>query len=860
MPAVPTILDELLSAGPCVLETDVLDGLRALPSNSLDAIVTDPPYGLEFMGAEWDSFNGEAWRAGAGMTAPGLGDRPNAWPSFGGDTANATCSRCKGRMRGKKVCECPEPAWVVKGQPRQLQDSTYQTGHYGRNTSVRHGIGASYGTEGAKTSRAFGEWCYQWAVEALRVAKPGAHILAFGGTRTSHRLVCALEDAGWEIRDEIMYLYGSGFPKSSDVSKAVDKALGKAAERAFKSVNPAQRPYNTEHGETTSGWKAPTRPDKTHPASPQAREFEGWGTALKPSYEPIVVARKPLIGTVARNVLRYRTGGLNIDACRLRTDWETDPTRRGWQGGRRPKTGAFDSGDTSEPTTPRETPLKGRWPGNVILGHTPDCVCAGTDGTETVETWECVEPIRLRVPLFAAGTMQPSGPSHEPEALPGLLRYALRGWSGCSTSGTAPSLGAVASDDTARIQSVASSGDPSCAVVRALGLSGLRGFQDGYRFSLRSDDELVRQVATAFQASPRQLFDVLCRVCSDLFAPTHTPESPRGARPSSSGGSPACKTQPSTGASKIAAQNPPPSASVETQARTAGTESPAKAVADARLGSTRESNTASPCGTTETECGSVRTESDEILLASWCLYVLSVASPDDVAHRWIDVNLGGCPVAELDAQSGARPSTLTGRADPAVAHPNGGSTEVTGFGGVGGGGGFVYADRGGASRFFYSVKANSNDRWVAISCSEGCAFHGAKMSRRAAKASATKPVKGARDGLCRSCGANRTHAGHPTVKPEGLMRYLVRLVTPPGGVVLDLFCGSGSTGVAAVKEGFQFLGIDKTPEYVQLSRARLADVLDKLSKNQPLVEEADLDEEELETELDEELEEALGEG
>lgn len=564
MPAVPTILDELLSAGPCVLETDVLDGLRALPSNSLDAIVTDPPYGLEFMGAEWDSFQGDAWRSGAGMTAPGIGDRPTAWPAFGGDTANATCSRCKGRMRGKKVCECPEPAWVVKGQPRQLQDSTYQTGHYGRNTSVRHGIGASYGTEGAKNSRAFGEWCYQWAVEALRVAKPGAHILAFGGTRTSHRLVCALEDAGWEIRDEIMYLYGSGFPKSSDVSKAVDKALGKAAERAFKSVNPAQRPYNTEHGETTSGWKAPTRPDKTHPASPQAREFEGWGTALKPAYEPIVVARKPLIGTVARNVLRYRTGGLNIAGCSLPS---------------------------------------GRWPGNVILGPSPDCVCAGTDGTETVETWECV---------------------------------------------------------------------------------------------------------------------------------------------------------------------------------------------------------------------------------------------DD------------CPVRILDAQSGARPSTLTGRADPAVAHPNGGSTEVTGFGGVGGGGGAVYADKGGASRFFYSVKANSNDRWVSVSCSEGCAFHGAKMSRRAAKASATKPVKGARDGLCRSCGANRAHRGHPTVKPEGLMRYLVRLVTPPGGVVLDLFCGSGSTGVAVVKEGFRFLGVDKTPAYVQLSRARLADVLDKLSKNQPPVEEADLDEEELEEAPEEE--------
>ncbi len=627
-----------------MLETDVLVGLRALPSNSVDAFVTDPPYGLEFMGAEWDSFGGDAWRAGAGMVAPGIGDRPTAWPSFGGDSANATCSRCKGRMRGRKVCECPEPAWVVKGQPRQLQDSTYQTGHYGRNTAVRHGIGGSYGSEGAKNSRAFGEWCYQWAVEALRVAKPGAHILAFGGTRTYHRLVCALEDAGWEVRDslQLFWTYGSGFPKSLDVSKAIDKALGTDKARASKSVNPAQRPYNTEHGETTTGWKAPTRPDKTHPASPQARAWDGWGTAIKPSYEPIVVARKPLVRNVARNVLQYGTGGLNIAGCRVRTDWETDPTRRGWQGGRRPQTGAFDSGDTSLPTIPRETPSVGRWPANVILCHAPECVCTGAAKVKSKNA---------------------------------VLKHTEAG-------------------------------------------SNLGGYKGGWK-----------------------------------------------GQPSGSYGH---------------------------------------------------------------------------------------ADPDDTetVETWECVD--GCPVKLMDEQSGKRPSTLAGRADPSVSHQNPGASEVTWFGNMGGGAGAVYADNGGASRFFYSVKANANDRWVAVSCSEGCAFHGAKMSRRAAKASATKPVKGARDGLCRSCNGHRSHAGHPTVKPEALMRYLVRLVTPPGGVVLDPFCGSGSTGVAVVKEGFRFLGVDKTPAYVQLSRARLADVLDKLSKNQPPVEEVDLDEEELEEAPEEE--------
>lgn len=111
--------------------------------------------------------------------------------------------------------------------------------------------------------------------EALRVVKPGAHMLAFGGTRTFHRLACAIEDAGWEIRDTIMWVYGEGFPKSHDVSKAIEK----------------------KHGES--------------------KKWSGWGTALKPAWEPIIVARRPLEGTVADNVLKYGTGAINIDGCRV---------------------------------------------------------------------------------------------------------------------------------------------------------------------------------------------------------------------------------------------------------------------------------------------------------------------------------------------------------------------------------------------------------------------------------------------------------------------------------------------------------------------------------------------------------------
>lgn len=144
--------------------------------------------------------------------------------------------------------------------------------------------------------------------EALRVAKPGAHLAAFGGTRTYHRLAVAIEDAGWEIRDCLSWLYGSGFPKSLDVSKAVDRHMG--AERAGRVVEDAG----------TSGSLSGPRRNVVSPGlatTEEARAWEGWGTALKPAWEPIILARKPLAGTVAANVLQHGTGALNIDGCRV---------------------------------------------------------------------------------------------------------------------------------------------------------------------------------------------------------------------------------------------------------------------------------------------------------------------------------------------------------------------------------------------------------------------------------------------------------------------------------------------------------------------------------------------------------------
>jgi len=165
-----------------------------------------------------------------------------------------------------------------------------------------------------------------WA-EVLRVLKPGGHLLAFAGTRTQHRMAVRIEDAGFEIRDLIAWVYGSGFPKSLDVSKAIDKAAG--AEREVvgsrKLTGTARIKGQAAFG-ATSGRSEEAYQDGseindtlqiTAPATPEAQQWAGWGTALKPALEPITVARKPLGGTVAENVLRHGTGAINVDGCRV---------------------------------------------------------------------------------------------------------------------------------------------------------------------------------------------------------------------------------------------------------------------------------------------------------------------------------------------------------------------------------------------------------------------------------------------------------------------------------------------------------------------------------------------------------------
>lgn len=258
--------------------------------------------------------------------------------------------------------------------------------------------------------------------ECLRVLKPGGHLLAFGGSRTYHRLACAIEDAGFEIRDDIdfwydanplfaafydslsdeqkemlhasagaphlSWVYGSGFPKSLDVSKAIDTAAG--AEREIIGMRPiayadsdcwsipnrnsdatCHNPSSYNRGGNVNAGSRPV----SAPVTDAAKQWNGWGTALKPAHEPIVLARKPLIGTVAENILQHGTGGLNIDGCRI----ETGDVLIAGSNNR--SNGVINFGMKDDPETQTQSPL-GRWPANVIHDGS-DEVLVGFPDTES---------------------------------------------------------------------------------------------------------------------------------------------------------------------------------------------------------------------------------------------------------------------------------------------------------------------------------------------------------------------------------------------------------------------------------------------------------------------------------------------
>ena len=233
---------------------DCLERMKELDDNSVDSIVTDPPYGLSFMGKHWD-----------------------------------------------------------KGVP---------------SAEI-------------------------WA-EALRVLKPGGHLLAFAGTRTQHRMAVNIEDAGFEIRDMIAWVYGSGFPKSMNVGKAIDKAAGASRVVLAERENRSTFDPDAQGG---GGFQRGTI-QITAPATEAAKQWDGWGTALKPALEPVTVARKPFKGTVAANVLAHGTGAINIDGCRVGAVGGTKAVDFG------EATGNVYVAGAGKPSNAVASINAGRWPAN----------------------------------------------------------------------------------------------------------------------------------------------------------------------------------------------------------------------------------------------------------------------------------------------------------------------------------------------------------------------------------------------------------------------------------------------------------------------------------------------------------------
>lgn len=310
-----------------IVQGDCLSAMKAWPANCIDAIVTDPPYGLEFMGKEWDRL-GEVGRdrskainhSAMGAIMGARTESPRIMRS-----RRRHCRTCGGYSGGPfPQCACDSPDWDRDPYPQAMQ-----------------------------------HWHEGWAVEALRVAKPGAFLLAFGGTRTWHRLACAIEDAGWEIRDTIMWLHGQGFPKSLDIGKALDKAAG--AEREVVGKNPTYR--KDQIG--AASFTLQRNPNLTAPATDAAKLWDGYGTALKPAFEPIVVAMKPLDGTFAENALKWGVAGLSIDRCRVDVD---DGTRN--RPPSKPSSATYAQDKWTQDRANRKAFVsngQGRWPANLVL-------------------------------------------------------------------------------------------------------------------------------------------------------------------------------------------------------------------------------------------------------------------------------------------------------------------------------------------------------------------------------------------------------------------------------------------------------------------------------------------------------------
>ncbi len=582
---------------------DVMD--MYLADNSVDSIVTDPPYGLGFMGKEWD-----------------------------------------------------------------------------------HGVP---GTE-------FWE-------RALRVLKPGGHLLAFSGSRTYHRMVCAIEDAGFEIRDQIMWVYGSGFPKSLDVSKAIDKAAG--AEREVVGVaGKSGSACSCMAGDFAGGEYMTTAAN-----TDAARQWQGWGTALKPAFEPLVFATKPLPVETERHTIDVN---LFILEARL---WSLSLAN------------AAEKNSTSNQNELNAACAIAQW-------TVADCTSTqvALSGQMGMSQFELVIPTILNIVSSWRGT------------LADLLKHG----STCTT-GTRSNT----TTDWKTLSYCLSHITPHTIITGLLGLPGCN--VSAWNAVQYFNAELKRLNATlelsalvpAISQDRQNYLDVDERV-------KHEP---------------------------IVVARKPLIGTVATNVLMHGTGA-------LNIDRCRVANNGEVTG------GSGATKRDTNAFGD---FAGNGGNTTPEAGRW-PANLIHDGSAEVTAEF---PQTTSGARKAA---------QGALYGAVDGGTPGIQprVDSGSAARFFYCAKASKSDRDSGL---------GAFEQKRTGGMQATA------DGSMLTGSGNErvtTRANtHPTVKPTDLMAYLCRLVTPPGGIVLDPFMGSGSTGKAAVREGFRFIGCELETEYHLIADARL---------------------------------------
>ena len=573
--------------------------------------------------------------------------------------------------------------------------------------------------------------------EAMRVLKPGAHGLVWAIPRTSHWTACALENSGFEIRDIVHHLFGSGFPKGQNIAKQMDKELG-----AVRPIVGQQKLTGTARVVGTRGHinkekdyadsKLRTSTPITTAASATAKQWEGWGTALKPATEHWILVRKPMTETIAANVRKYGTGGINIDGTRIGTT-----ERFNASSGSTTLFKGFAEGEESGRTA------IGRYPANLVLSHHAECQKVGTkkvgQGKKVLNS-EVKRKYNDQPTTYSKRdvnvTDSPTNYGEETVTKYNCHRdcpvLQLDQQSGSSKS----SVAAMNLPDPGHFfkpEEYAKSGKPSPVAGKTV-----RGF----------DDEGGASRFFHVEEAPSEE-DIKGRYPANLVLSHHEE----------------CK----------------------------------------EVGTKRVKTSMGVRGRSQSDMDGQGFYAGRGEVGQTVGYADADGMETVAAYECVPT----CPIRLLDEQSGTSKSVkieggATRKAQTETTTNPSGWTESNRTKKTEG-----YSDEGGASRFFYCAKVSSSDK------NEG--LEGMPIGQTKGGGGMADAKLGAAYGSIKAAGQNF----HPTVKNTKLMSYLIKLITPPNGIILDPFMGSGTTGVAAIKDGYRFCGMEWKKQYFEIASKRI---------------------------------------